>query len=165
MRRGGIGAQTERAIGFGAETDNLKGCTLLFGIEFRWITRQMACVWRNFCFMAKKKRQKEKRYIQFRSLRWRVPNGEWGDYLRRGLIERVSSRVARLRQGVEIVYEGGRHLLRDLARKIEASIPSSWELVERAARYATNGPNLSPEALQREIQSDYGRTFEAWEAV
>lgn len=112
-----------------------------------------------------KKRQKEKRYIQFRSLRWRVPNAEWGDYLKRGLIERISSRVAILREGVEIVYEGGKHLLRDLARKIEVSIPSSWRLVERAAMFATNGPNLTPDEIRREVQSNYGRTFEAWETA
>lgn len=112
-----------------------------------------------------KKRQKEKRYIEFRGFRWRVPNAEWGEYLRRGLIERVSMRVARLREGVEVVFEGGRHLLRDLARSISVSIPSSWRLVERAAKYATSGPNLTPEALQREIQSSYGRTFEAWEVA
>jgi len=115
--------------------------------------------------MSKKKRQKEKRYIEFRGLRWRVPNGEWGEYLRRGLIVRVGQRLARLRDGVEVVYDAGRHLLRDLARKIEVSIPSSWRLVDRAAIYDTRGRTLTPEALQREIQSAYGRTFEAWEAA
>lgn len=113
----------------------------------------------------KKNRRKEKRYIEFRSLRWRVPNAEWADYLRRGLIERISARVARLRSGVEIVWENGRHLLRDLARKIEVSIPSSWRLVDRAAIYDQRGPRLSPEEMQREIQADYCRTFDAWEAA
>ena len=112
-----------------------------------------------------KNRRKEKRYITFRSLRWRVPNAEWGEYLRRGLIERISQRVAKLRAGVEIVYENGRHLLRDLGRKIEVSIPSSWRLVERAAMFAVDGPRLTPAQLQREIQSDYGQTFEAWETA
>lgn len=88
-------------------------------------------------------------------MQWRVPNQEWADYVRRGLIEKVSMRMARLREGVEIVFENGRHLLRDLARKIEVSIPSSWRLVERAAMFDTRGPRLSPERLQREIQSDY----------
>ena len=112
-----------------------------------------------------KNRRKEKRYITFRSLRWRVPNAEWGEYLRRGLIERISQRVAKLRAGVEIVYENGRHLLRDLGRKIEVSIPSSWRLVERAAMFNMDGPRLTPSQLQREIQSDYGQTFEAWETA
>lgn len=105
--------------------------------------------------MSNKKRQKEKRYIEFRGLRWRVPNAEWGEYLRRGLIERVSQRVAQLRDGVEIVYEAGRHLLRDLNRRITVSIPSSWRLVERAALFDTKGPKLSPTELQRSIQSSY----------
>lgn len=115
--------------------------------------------------MSAKKRQKERRYIEFRGLRWRVPNSEWGEYLRRGLIERVSERVARLRRGVEIVFEDGRHLLRDLARKVDVSIPSSWRLVDREAIYSQVGPRLTPERLQREIQAQYGRQFEAWEAV
>jgi hypothetical protein len=114
-----------------------------------------------------KKRQKEKRYITFRSLRWRVPNAEWGDYLRRGLIERISNRVARLRAGVEIVYENGRHLLRDIARKIEVSIPSSWRLVERAALFDQRGHRPDAEWLQREIQSQYrvGDLADKWEAA
>jgi len=112
-----------------------------------------------------KNRRKEKRYIEFRGLRWRVPNAEWGDYLRRGLIERVSERVACLRRGVEIVWEDGRHLLRDLARKIEVSIPSSWRLVERASVYDQRGPRLTLAAMRREVQAQYGRRFEAWEAA
>src|SRR5262245_1143674 len=113
--------------------------------------------------MSNKKRQKEKRYIEFRGLRWRVPNGEWGEYLRRGLIERVKkSRVARLREGVEIVFEAGRHLLRDLRLSITVSIPSSWRLVERASMYDVSGPRLTPDGLQREIQASYGRTYEGW---
>ena len=85
----------------------------------RWI-HAATRVSSGFVFMTdKKNRRKEKRYITFRSLRWRVPNAEWGDYLHRGLIERISYRVAKLREGVEIVYENGRHLLRDLGRKIE----------------------------------------------
>lgn len=112
-----------------------------------------------------KKRQKEKRYIEFRGFRWRVPNAEWGEYVRRGFFERVSSRVAQLRRGVDIVWEDGRHALRDRSRQTEVSIPSSWRLVERAALFATNGPQLSPAQVQREIQADYGRVFEAWEVA
>jgi hypothetical protein len=113
----------------------------------------------------KKNRRKEKRYIEFRSLRWRVPNAEWGDYLRRGLIVLVSKRVARLRMGVEIVWENGRYLLCDLSRNIEVSIPSSWRLVNEAAIYDQRGKALSPQEMQREIQADYCRRFEAWEAA
>jgi hypothetical protein len=113
----------------------------------------------------KKNRRKEKRYVEFRSLRWRVPSAEWADYLRRGLIVRVSQRVARLPRGVEIIWENGRYLLCNLARKIEVSIPSSWWLVDRAAIYDQRGPRLSPEEMQREIQADYCRSFEAWEAA
>ena len=109
--------------------------------------------------------EKHFRFIEFRGMRWRVPNAEWRDYLKRGLLELITMRVARLRNGVEVVYENGRHLLRDLARKIEVSIPSSWRLVERAALFDTKGPKLSPEALQREVQSDYCLTFPAWEAA
>ena len=113
-----------------------------------------------------KNRRKEKRYIEFRGLRWLVPNSEWGDYLRRGLIERISGRVARLRAGVEITVENGRHLLRDLGRAIEISIPSSWRMIERAALFDTRGPRLTPAQIQREIQAGYCRMrTEGWEAV
>jgi hypothetical protein len=113
----------------------------------------------------KKNRRKEKRYIEFRSLRWRVPNAEWGDYLRRGLIVLVSKRVARLRMGVEIVWENDRYLLRDLTRNIEVSIPSSWRLVDEAAIYDRRRPRLSTEEMRLGIQEDYCRSFEAWEAA
>lgn len=110
-------------------------------------------------------RRKEKRYIEFRGLRWNVPPTEWGEYLKRGLLIRISARVARLRAGVDVIFENGRHVLRDLARKIEVSIPSSWRLVERASLFDTSGPKLTPEALQREIQRDYCRTYDAWQVV
>jgi hypothetical protein len=114
-------------------------------------------------FMAKKNYRKQQRYIEFREMRWCVPNAEWGDYVRRGFFERISERVARLRRGVDLVWEDGKHLLRDRACKVEVSIPSSWRLVERAALFDPNGPRLTPEEISREVRSQYGRTFNAWE--
>lgn len=115
-----------------------------------------------FLFMT---RRKEKRYFEFRSFRWRVPNGEWGDYVRRGFFECISKRVAVLRRGVDLVWEDGKHLLRDRGRRVEVSIPSSWRMVERASMYDTKGKNLTPAEISREVQSQYCSTFEAWEAA
>src|SRR5215470_7312332 len=73
-----------------------------------------------------KNRRKEKRYIEFRGLRWLVPAPEWGEYLRQRLTVRVSNSLARLSRGVDVVWEDGKHLLRDSARGVEVPIPSTW---------------------------------------
>jgi hypothetical protein len=112
-----------------------------------------------------KNRRVEKRYFEFRDFRWRVNEHEWSEYVRRGFFERVSKRVAVLRRGVDLVWEDGKHLLRDTGRNMEVSIPSSWRLVERASMYDTRGPRLTPVVRQREIQANYCSTFEAWEAA
>lgn len=152
--------------GSGAENRQFKGaCSLperLSSLE-RPAKPAVCLVQGALFFMANKKRRKEKRYLQSGEMRWRVPNEEWGDYIKRGFLERVSACIARLRRGVEIIWEDGRHALRDTVRNIEVSIPSSWRLVERAALFNTNGPRLTPEQVRDEVRAGHVRTFEPWQ--
>lgn len=87
----------------------------------------------------------------------RVPVGWWQRYVQKGWLIATGKRSAKLRPGVMLRYINGVVDLLDLATKITASIPSSWRLVERNAMYNDRGPRLSPEAMQREIQFQYGR--------
>jgi hypothetical protein len=114
-----------------------------------------------FLFMATRRR--EQRYIEFRELRWLVPNAEWGAYLRQKLTVRVSKRVAQPRCGVDVVWEAGKHLLRDRERGIEVSIPSTWPKESDAIkdpRYLAD-----PVRRQREILETYGVDRGGWKAA
>jgi hypothetical protein len=116
-----------------------------------------------------KNRRVEKRYIEVRGrsgdlrAKWRVPIPEWNESLRRRLIERVSNRVARLRAGVQIVWENGTHLLRDRERGVEVSIPSTWPTEADAIKdpcYIAD-----PILRQRAILRSYGVERGVWEAA
>jgi hypothetical protein len=109
-----------------------------------------------------KNRRKRKHYIEFRGLRWSVPGREWGDYLRRGLTVIAEGAVAVLREGVEIVFEGGVHHVRDLDRGERWTIPSTWRLAERQAIYSDTYI-VDPGRRQRQIWSDYGGARRGWE--
>lgn len=110
-------------------------------------------------------RRKEKRYIEFRDFRWLVPPDEWGAYLRQGLTERVSDRkrVARLRADVDIVWEDGKHLLRDSARGVEVPIPSTWPTEADAIKHPLY--IRDPILRRREILKSYGLERGAWKAA
>jgi hypothetical protein len=86
----------------------------------------------DFVFMGKKRRRVEKRYIEFPGFRFQVPAADWGEYLRHGFAVRHSERVARPRAGVRLVWEEGRHMLKDSESGLEAAIPSSWRMVIQA---------------------------------
>jgi hypothetical protein len=112
-----------------------------------------------------KNRRKEKRYIEFRDLRWLVPTPEWGEYLKRKLtvLAPGSKRVARLRSGVKVVWEDGQHLLRDSARGVEVPIPSTWPTEADAIkddRYIAD-----PVKRQFEILKRYRVERGVWEAA
>jgi hypothetical protein len=124
----------------------------------------MRCVYpaELFPFMGENRR-KEKRYIEMRGLRWLVPSGEWSECLKRGLITRVSWRVARLRQGVEIVWEDGKHLLRDRGRGVEATITSTWPKERDAVLHPLY--IADPVLRRREILKSYGLERGSWKAA
>jgi hypothetical protein len=109
------------------------------------------------------RKEKQTRFIEFRDLRWLVPKDEWAHYLKRGFAVRISRRVARLGPSVDIVWEDGKHILRDSERGVEVPIASTWPTEADAIKHPLY--IRDPVLRQQEILRGYGLQHGAWKAA